>query len=169
MVPGEPVTIGAPTLGFGEAVLDARLQPVPVGIAGELYLAGPALARGYHRRYALTAERFVANPFGPAGSRMYRTGDLVRWMKDGQLEYLGRTDFQVKIRGFRIELGEVASALLAHEDVAAAVADVRHSAGSADRLVGYVVPVPGADLDTGCSSTSPVRAWRRTWCLPRSW
>ncbi|MEN0135573.1 MAG: condensation domain-containing protein, partial [Rhodococcus sp. (in: high G+C Gram-positive bacteria)] len=149
LAPGGPVTIGAPALGFAEAVLDARLHPVPAGVAGELYLAGPALARGYSGRHALTAERFVANPFGPPGSRMYRTGDLVRWTADGQLDYLGRTDFQVKIRGFRIELGEVESALLAHENVAAAVADVRRDGHSGPRLIGYVVPEPGAPVDPG--------------------
>ncbi|EID79114.1 non-ribosomal peptide synthetase, partial [Rhodococcus opacus RKJ300 = JCM 13270] len=148
LVPGAPVTIGMPTRGFAEVVLDSRLHPVPAGVAGELYLAGPALARGYRRRYPLTAERFVADPFGPPGSRMYRTGDRARWLSDGQLEYLGRTDAQVKIRGFRIELGEVESALLAHDSVAHAVASVWNGDGGGDRLIGYLVPAPDATVDT---------------------
>ncbi|MFW2244019.1 amino acid adenylation domain-containing protein, partial [Rhodococcus opacus] len=148
LVPGAPVTIGTPTRGFAEVVLDSRLHPVPAGVAGELYLAGPALARGYRRRYPLTAERFVADPFGPPGSRMYRTGDRARWLPDGQLEYLGRTDAQVKIRGFRIELGEVESVLLAHDSVAHAVASVWNGDGSGDRLIGYLVPAPDATVDT---------------------
>ncbi|WP_037197605.1 non-ribosomal peptide synthetase, partial [Rhodococcus sp. DK17] len=147
LVPGAPITIGTPTLGFAEVVLDSRLHPVPAGVAGELYLAGPALARGYRRRFPLTAERFVADPFGPPGSRMYRTGDRARWLSDGQLEYLGRTDSQVKIRGFRIELGEVESALLAHDSVAHAVAGVWNGDGGGDRLIGYLVPEPGATVD----------------------
>ncbi|OYD69574.1 non-ribosomal peptide synthase protein (TIGR01720 family)/amino acid adenylation domain-containing protein [Rhodococcus sp. OK302] len=151
LVAEAPVTIGAPTRGFTEAVLDSRLQPVPAGVTGELYLAGPALARGYHQRFPLTAEHFVANPFGPAGSRMYRTGDRVRWTADQQLEYLGRTDSQVKIRGFRIERGEVESALLAHDDVAQAVTqvwngDIGDSGGG--RLIGYLVPESGTRIDS---------------------
>ncbi|WP_124396555.1 non-ribosomal peptide synthetase, partial [Rhodococcus wratislaviensis] len=148
LVPGDPVTIGTPTLGFAETVLDSRLHPVPAGVAGELYLAGPALARGYRRRYPLTAERFVADPFGPPGSRIYRTGDRARWLADGQLEYLGRTDSQVKIRGFRIELGEVESALLTHDSVAHAAASVWNADGGGDRLIGYVVPELGAAIDS---------------------
>ncbi|SDE68441.1 non-ribosomal peptide synthase domain TIGR01720/amino acid adenylation domain-containing protein, partial [Rhodococcus tukisamuensis] len=148
LVPAAPVTIGTPIRGFEVVVLDPRLRPVPVGVTGELYLAGPALARGYHRRFPLTARRFVAGPFGPPGSRMYRTGDRVRWTSDGQLEYLGRTDSQVKIRGFRIELGEVESALLAHHDVAQAVTVVWNVDGGGDRLIGYLVPEPGVTLDS---------------------
>ncbi|MFC8043221.1 amino acid adenylation domain-containing protein [Nocardia sp. NPDC057353] len=140
--PGEAVTIGAPIRGVTEFVLDERLVPVPAGVAGELYIAGAQLARGYHRRPGLTAGRFVPNPFAADGSRLYRTGDLVRATPGGAVEYLGRTDFQVQLRGFRIELGEIEAALAAHPAVAQAVALVR----APDRLVGYVVPA-GAAVD----------------------
>ncbi|MEV0294627.1 amino acid adenylation domain-containing protein [Nocardia sp. NPDC050710] len=153
LAPGEPVTIGGPIRGTAVLVLDDRLRPVPVGVAGELYLAGPSLARGYHARPDLDATRFVANPYGASGDRMYRTGDLVRWTRpEGtaaglRLEYIGRTDFQVKVRGQRIELGEIDAVLGRAEGVEFAVTlGVRGPAGST-ALAAYVVHEPGTELD----------------------
>ncbi|MFC9906574.1 amino acid adenylation domain-containing protein, partial [Rhodococcus sp. NPDC127593] len=141
------VPIGTPQTNCHAYVLDHRLHPVPVGVVGELYVAGVQLARGYHGPPGLTAERFVANSFGPPGERMYRTGDLVRWHPDGNLEFLGRRDLQVKIRGHRIELGEIEATLTADPDVTQAVAAVHNDQHTGDRLVGYVVSRDGAHLD----------------------
>jgi amino acid adenylation domain-containing protein len=143
---GGAAPIGRPFGTTRVYVLDARQGPLPAGVAGELYIGGGGVARGYRSRAAATAQRFVPDPFGARGGRLYRTGDRGRWRKDGVLELLGRSDHQVKIRGVRIELGEVEKAVRGNPAVRDAVVDARDDPRGNKRLVAYVVPRPGAEL-----------------------
>lgn len=141
--------IGLPIPDLQLFILDRHRQPVPIGVPGEIHVAGAGLARGYLRRPELTADRFIPNPFSPdSGDRLYRTGDLARWLPNGDVEYLGRIDHQVKIRGFRIELGEIESGLSSHPSVAECLATVREDVPGDKRLVGYWVARRDASLPT---------------------
>lgn len=139
---GERVPIGRPVANARVYILDERMEPVPVGAPGELFVGGDGVSRGYARRMDLTAERFVPDPFEGVGARLYRTGDIVRWRPDGRIEFLGRRDRQVKVRGFRVELGEVESVMVREPGVRAATV-VARSDGESAGLVGYIVWEPG--------------------------
>jgi acyl carrier protein len=141
------IPIGRPIMGTRAYVLDARLEPVPAGVPGELCLGGAGVARGYLGRPDLTADRFRPDPFTEAaGARLYRTGDLVRWLPSGHLEFLGRTDRQVKVRGFRVELGEIEAALAEHPAVREVAVLTREDQGGERRLVAYVAPYPDREV-----------------------
>ncbi|MBB5872723.1 amino acid adenylation domain-containing protein [Allocatelliglobosispora scoriae] len=145
---GRSIPVGGPLHGKQVYVLDEHLDVVPIGIVGELYMAGVGLANGYLGQSGLTSSRFVANPFGETSDRMYRTGDLVKWRPDGVLEFCGRVDDQVKIRGFRVEPGEVETVIGRHETVGQVAVIVREDRPGDKRLVGYLVPATGAAVAT---------------------
>ncbi|WP_460060383.1 non-ribosomal peptide synthase/polyketide synthase [Pseudomonas sp. H2_H09] len=160
----DSVPIGQPIANLATYILDSSLEPLPVGVTGELYLAGVGLARGYHQRPSLTAERFVASPF-VAGERLYRTGDLARYRADGVIEYAGRIDHQVKIRGLRIELGEIEARLLEHAAVREAVVVARDG----KQLVAYVVLEPAADADWQAQLSAHLHSGLPDYMVPAQW
>ena len=149
-----PVPIGPPVHNTTFYVLDNLQQPVPIGVPGELHIGGDGVAKGYFHNPQLTAEKFVADPFGKTGARLYKTGDLVRYRSDGQLDFLGRLDNQVKIRGFRIELGEIESVLSGHPTIRECVVAAQENEPGASRLVAYCVPEQPKD-----GSSEELRNW----------
>ncbi|WP_434634912.1 amino acid adenylation domain-containing protein [Chromobacterium sp. CV08] len=163
---GQTIDIGRAVPGYRVYIVDEAGRPAPVGLAGELCIAGPGVARGYLRRPRLSAERFVCSPFGD-GERMYRSGDRARWLPDGRIEYLGRDDGQLKLRGFRIEIGEIEAALAEQPGVAEAAVALREDAPGAARLVGYLVPTDGepapADLRRALADRLP------EYMVPTAW
>ncbi|MFI5527230.1 amino acid adenylation domain-containing protein [Kitasatospora sp. NPDC051853] len=162
--------IGRPVAGTRAYVLDAELRPVPVGVPGELCLGGVRLARGYHRRPELTADRFVPDPVsGVPGARLYRTGDLVRHRPDGTIEFLGRMDHQVKVRGLRIELGEIEAALTRHPALQEAVVLAAEPAPGERRLVGYLVARPGEEVPEPAELRGHLRELLPEYMIPTAW
>jgi amino acid adenylation domain-containing protein len=149
-----PVTIGRPIGNTQMYIVDEQLRPVPVGVPGELCISGDGVAKGYFKRPELTGERFVANPFEPAGNALYRTGDIARYRGDGEIECLGRNDNQVKVRGYRIELGEIETVLARHPAVTQAVVAAREDREGDKRLVGYLI------ADATAISSDEIEKWK---------
>ncbi|MGR9052581.1 MAG: non-ribosomal peptide synthetase, partial [Gammaproteobacteria bacterium] len=139
VLPGRPITIGKPIANVRAYIVDRTLQPVPVGVVGELLIGGAGITRGYLGRPEASAEKFVPDPFGAAGERLYKTGDLARYRSDGDIEFVGRIDHQVKLRGYRIELGEIEACLTACPGIAAAAVTLREDSPGNPRLVAYIV------------------------------
>jgi len=159
-----PISIGQPVANTQLRILDPNLQPVPIGVSGELYIGGLGLARGYHNRPELTAEKFIRDPFSDEpGARLYKTGDVARLRAKGQIEILGRLDHQVKIRGFRIELGEIEARISEHPRVKEVVVTAREDIPGRKQLAAYVVTRSGANGDNGKASPDRLEHWHGTW------